>query len=57
MGRVEEAIEHLFAAAERGWSYTHHTRTCREFESLRRMPGWESLLERIEANRRDRDGG
>ncbi len=51
-GRFEEAMEHLRAAADRGWAYTQHTRSCREFGPLHDMPGWESLLELIEANRR-----
>lgn len=57
VGRAEDAIEHLFAAAERGWSFTHHTRTCSEFELLRSSPRWEGLLERIEANRGRSEGG
>ena len=51
VGRVEDAVEHLQAAADRGWSFAHHTRDCREFESLHRLPQWERLLIQIEANR------
>lgn len=55
-GRSEDAMEHLFAAAERGWSHAYHTRDCREFESLRDMPQWGNLLELIEENRREGSG-
>jgi tetratricopeptide (TPR) repeat protein len=50
-GRPADAIDHLFAAAERGWSFIHHTRTCKEFAGLRDTPRWGSLLALIEANR------
>ena len=50
-GRVEEALEHLRAAADRGWAFTHSTRNCFEFECLHDLPEWESLLAIIEANR------
>ena len=52
VGRREDAMRHLATAAGTGWAYTHHTRTCKEFESLHEMPEWESVLEQIEANRR-----
>ncbi|MGD9140245.1 MAG: GNAT family N-acetyltransferase [bacterium] len=52
-GRYEDAMEHLFAAAERGWAHTYHTRNCSEFRALRDTPQWHSLLELIEENRRE----
>lgn len=55
-GRADEAMEYLLAAVDRGWAYTHHTRTSREFEPLHDMPAWDNLLGLIEANRRRSDG-
>jgi RimJ/RimL family protein N-acetyltransferase len=55
-GRAEEAMEYLRAAADRGWAHTHRTRHSRELEPLHDMPGWDSLLELIEANRRRSEG-
>jgi len=51
-GRAEEAMEYLRAAADRGWAHTHRTRNSRELEPLHDMPGWDGLLDLIEANRR-----
>ena len=52
VGRADEALEYLRAAADRGWANPNSTRNCFEFESLRDMPGWQSALDLIEANRR-----
>jgi RimJ/RimL family protein N-acetyltransferase len=50
-GRTDEAMEHLMAAAHRGWPYALHTRSCREFESLHARPEWDAVLRLIEENR------
>jgi RimJ/RimL family protein N-acetyltransferase len=56
-GRLQDAMEYLYCAADRGWQHTYHTRTSPEFEGLRSMPGWREILKRIEENRRAGSAG
>lgn len=42
-----QALGALNRAVDCGWRDIDGTRTCKEFESLHRLPGWEAVLERM----------
>ena len=49
LGRPDEALDHLSAAVGQGWGDVRHTQDDADLESLRELPRYQELIERMKA--------
>jgi RimJ/RimL family protein N-acetyltransferase len=47
LGNTDQALAYLDEVANRKWPYRDFTESCTEFESLRGLPQWAALLDRM----------
>jgi hypothetical protein len=50
VGNIAKALACLNEAADRGWTYRSYTEGCAEFDVLKGLPQWATILDRMSAS-------